>query len=97
MKHIKLFEQIDEWDDPFGEDITPEKIKFEVGDKVEILNNRGGGRLIIGSIGTITKVESWTDGEDEAFLYYVVGEEINGSHRKYSWCYNEYQLKKVEE
>ena len=34
MKYLKLFENVNEWD-PFGEDITPEKLK--VGDKVECI------------------------------------------------------------
>ena len=90
MKHIKLFEQIEDWDDPFGEDFAdPEELK--VGDKVRILNNDGMAHLVIGSIGTIVKIKYGL----EAY-YEVHGEQENPKYHC-TWCYSARQLEKVGE
>jgi len=89
MKHIKLFEQVGEWEDLYGEDSYPDDY-LKAGDKVRILNNDGGANLKIGSIGII---ESEYDNNR---YFMVIGKNKEGFPGKRNiWSYKRNQLRKI--
>jgi len=89
MKHVKLFEQVDWENDPFGEDSFGSSSEFEIGDRVRIMTNVGGGHLLVGSIGTII------DNTSEADDFWVIGELEERWKNSGAWVYNKNQLRKI--